>query len=294
VSARAWLGALVAACALVSATRVDPAQAEPAAPPAGADAPLPGQTVDFAWDGRDPSRGIARPDLAWLGRAYVHPRARDAGRPLPLVVFLHGLNKALIKHRWMGGGQEGDVRRIVGDLMERGAIGPVLVAGPSSVVPAAVSHGASWGSFDLDRFIEHTERELKGFATVDRRRVIVAGHSGAGCSSSGGLATLGDAKVRPYAVLSIDTCMGLDLAERLAHLDAGTHVVVSYQSVTWQSRPFAAFEQTFARAAASSPPSPGVLREVDHLAPTRAPHDATVALTFERWLPKLVPPPTSP
>jgi len=289
----AWLTALCLATA-VSSGRAEPAPAPSS--PAGTKAPpksstLPGKTLDYGYDGRD----VGRPDLAWTGRAYVHPPAQNAGKALPLVVFLHGLNKALIPHRWMGGGREGDVRRIVANLMDKKRIAPVLVAGPGSVVASAVSHGASWRAFDLDRFVERTERALQGVAVVDRHRIIVAGHSGAGCSLSGGLATLGDAKTRPHAVLSIDTCMLGGLAERLAKLAPETHVVVSWQSATWQSRGFSVFRKIFEREVTATPQRPGVLRELDAQAPKPqkgvSPHDATVPMTLERWLPRLVPAP---
>ena len=67
------------------------AHAKPSAP-----APLPGKTYDFEYDGLD----IKHPERAWLGRAYVPPRTAKATKPVPLVVFLHGLNKALIKYRY--------------------------------------------------------------------------------------------------------------------------------------------------------------------------------------------------
>jgi len=283
----AWLAAVGMAIAAANG-RAEPA---PARPPAPATAALPGKTVDYEYDGVD----VGRRDLAWTGRAYVHPTAQSAQKPLPLVIFLHGLNKALIPHRWMGGGREGDVRRIVAGLMDRKEIGPVIVAGPGSVVASAVSHGASFRSFDLDRFVALTEHALAGIAVVDRHRIIVAGHSGAGCSLDGGLATLGGAKTRPHAVLSIDTCMPGGLAERLAKLAPETHVVVSWQSATWQSRGFSVFRKIFEREVAASPPKPGILRELDAQAPKPqkgvSPHDATVPMTLERWLPRLVPAP---
>ena len=47
------------------------------------------------------------------------------------MVFLRGLNRELIPHRGMGGGNEGDVRRIVADLGDRAALPPLIVAGPN-------------------------------------------------------------------------------------------------------------------------------------------------------------------
>src|SRR5690349_20066758 len=76
--------------------------------------PLEGATLDYAWDGKD----IGHPERAWLGRAFVHDKAKaDPAAPRPLLVFVHGLNTERIKYRWMGGGNEGDVRRIVSELI---------------------------------------------------------------------------------------------------------------------------------------------------------------------------------
>jgi len=66
-------------------------------------------------------------------------------------------------------------------------------------------------------------------------------------------------------------------------------VVVSYQTVSWTKRSFKLFGVLFRREVSKSPANAGILRVLDHQRPTRAPHDATVALTFERWLPKIVP-----
>lgn len=259
---------------------VAPASAEPSP------APLPGKTYDFEWDGRD----IRRAELAWFGRAYVPPQAKKTKRAVPLVVFLHGLNAALIKHRWMGGGQEGDVRRIVGALVDDGAIEPIVVAAPSSIVASQVAKGASWNHFDLDRFVDLTVSRLSGLVEIDSSRIVVAGHSGAGCSTAGGLATLHQSRRRLHAILSIDTCMSPALAERLARADAHTHVVVSWQTLSWTNRPLSPFRRAFERTAAAHPADDGILRVLDEQQPTSSPHDATVGLTFERWLPKLLPP----
>lgn len=248
--------------------------------------PLPGRTHDYAYDGRD----IKHPERAWLGRAYLPRAAAKARRPLPLVVFLHGLNAALIKYRWLGGGKEGDVRRIVGDLVERGVIGPAVVAGPSSVIASQVTRRASWDYFDLDNFLDRTIERLRGIATIDETRIVVAGHSGAGCSTAGGLATAPQSRRQLLAILSIDTCMGGGLAQRLAAAGPHTHVVASYQNVTWRKRPFGLFRRVFERETKKRPAAAGVLREIDVQQPRTAPHDAMVALAFERWLPQILPP----
>lgn len=251
--------------------------------PAQPAAELPGASYDYEYDGLD----IGHPERRWLGRAYVPPEAAASRRPLPLVVFLHGLNAARIKHRWLGGGNEGDVRRMIGDLISRGVIAPAVVAGPSSIVPSEVAKGASWRHFDLDGFIDRTVARLDGIARIDPRRIVVAGHSGAGCSPLGGLAKLNHRRHELWAILAIDTCMSAFLAESLARQSPETHVVVTYQTRSW-SRPWDLFRQVFERERQEHPAAAGVLRVVDHLQPDGRVHDATVPLTFERWLPKIL------
>lgn len=264
------------------------ASSSSAAPSAGAPAALPGKTIDFAYDGAD----VKNPKAAYVGRAFVHDRvlARGPAAKAPLVVFLHGLNKELIPHRWMGGGNEGDVRRIVAELVDRGAIEPPILAGPGSVVPEAVSRGASFVAFDLDRFVELTRDALSGTATIDERRIVVAGHSGAGCSAKGGLASVPHVHRTPLAVLAIDTCMPGALAEALGRAPPRTHVVVTWQTASW-SREFEHFRRVFGASAKEHPPAEGTLRELDHLPARPRAHDATVAQTFDKWLPRILPPP---
>lgn len=275
-----------------AAAPASPSGAAAGAPSTGAPAGDPiarGRTVDYPYDAAD----VGDRTRAYEGRAFVPAEAANASRPLPLVVFLHGLNRALIPHRWMGGGDEGDVRRIVGEMVARGALPPLVLAGPGSVHPAAVSGGASFPVFDADRFLELTEAALAGVAGIDRSRIVVTGHSGAGCSATGGLVAAARARTRPLAVVSIDTCMPVPLAEALAGGPAEMHAVVTWQTASWK-RDFASFQRAFARAKEKQPAGPGVLRELDALPALPRAHDATVAQTFEKWLPRLLPPAAQP
>jgi hypothetical protein len=256
-------------------------------------APLDGATYDYALD----PKAAGKSALSWLGRAFVHRvAAATPEKPLPLLVFLHGLNVELIRYRWMGGGQEGDVRRIAAELMEEGRIPPILVAAPSSVVPEAVAVArTSWPAFDLDRFIDLTAERLRGIATVDRTRVIVAGHSGGGCNKDGGIATAVRASTPLHAALVIDSCMDLDVVPPLAAAPRTTHVIVSWQPITWTKRPVRDFERAFQREVARRPAAPGALREVEQLRPADPrPHDAMVPLVLRRWLPSLLSPDAAP
>lgn len=308
---RASASVLAMAAGLAAVCFAGPAGAQPrpapapAAPASRAPAgPLDGATYDYerppAPAGGAGPQGEAQggagapavpPEQRWLGRAFVHRlAAADPARPLPILVFLHGTNAAQIKHRWMGGGQEGDVRRIAAQLMEAGQIPPILVAAPSAVLPAAVAVArTSWPAFDLDAFLDATAARLRGVATVDRARVIVAGHSGGGCNAAGGIATALRASTPAHAALVIDTCMDADIALPLAQSPPTTHVVVSWQTLTWARRPFADFRRAFQRGIDAHPAAPGVLRELEHLHPTEPmPHDAMVPLVLRRWLPSLL------
>lgn len=281
--------ALATALALgASPSRAAGKATKPPPPP-----PLDGTSYEYAYDGAD----VGHKERAWLGRAFVHSSiATVTEKPSPIVVFLHGMNTDLIKHRWMGGGQEGDVRRIVAELMEAGSIVPMIVAAPSSIDPVTVSNAAMlWPAFDLDGFLDRTAARLAGIATIDRGRVVVVGHSGAGCNIRGGLATALRAKTAPFAELVVDTCMATDFAKALAHAPPATNVVVSWQSLSWEGRFFDDFRHLFKRELKkATPPLPGVLRELDYAQPTQAsPHDAMVGLTLRRWLPRLLPPPVS-
>lgn len=245
---------------------------------------LRGKTIDFPFR----PDGARSKSLSYEGRIFVHEKALRAKGPLPLVVFFHGLNRALIPHRWMGGGDEGDVRKILSQLIESGALPPMILAGPGSIEKDAVSHGASFPSFDFDNFVTLVEKELEGTASVDRAKVVVTGHSGAGCSEKGGIVSAVNAKLRPHAVISIDTCMPGTLAESLGAAHPETHVVVTWQTATWD-RNFAHFKATFEKETAAHPSAKGVLRELDSLPNLPRSHDATVKQTFDKWLPRLLP-----
>ncbi len=252
--------------------------------------PLDGTSYDYDYDGRD----VGHPERRWLGRAFVHRKAAAlAGQRLPVLVFLHGNNSEGIKYRWMGGGTEGDLRRVLSEMIEAGTVPPMLVAAPSSIDPYTMtSAGASWPSFDLDLFLDRTADRLGSAALIDRTRVIVAAHSGGGCNIHGGLNSAVHAKSTPVlAGFSIDTCMLLDLAKELAHLRPTTHVVVSWQAQSWPEREFGAFKTVFSREAKKAPAREGVLRELDYEMPTvPMPHDAMVGITLRKWLPRVLAP----
>ena len=148
----------------------------------------------------------------------------------------------------------------------------MLVAGPSTVDPVAAGNAMiSWPAFDLDTFLDRTAARLAGVATIDRSRIIVAGHSGAGCNVKGGITTV---------------------SKELAQVRPTLNVVVSWQTLSWD-RPFNDFRRVFEREVQKTKPAAGVLRALTLEKPTRPmPHDAMVELTLQKWLPKLLPPPS--
>lgn len=266
-----------------------PAQKKPPPPP-----PLEGTTYDYEYDGK----ADGHPERRWLGRVFVHKKAAEkAGSPLPVLVFLHGTNAEKIKYRWMGGGQEGDVRRILSDMMDAGQVPPMLVAAPSSIDPnTIVNAGLSWPAFDLDNFLDRTAERLGGAATIDRSRVVVAAHSGGACNIRGGLASALRAKnTQVLAGFSIDTCMLFDLAKELAHARPSMHVVVTWQTLSWD-REFTGFRTYFAREMKKAPPpDPGVLRELyQESQPGPMAHDAMVGITLKKYLPRVLGPTPAP
>ncbi|MBI4956398.1 MAG: hypothetical protein HY908_30555 [Myxococcales bacterium] len=289
-----------AAVALV-AVGVAPARAEAQEPPVPVPAPAPvpaaatpqaaplsGASYDYEYDGAD----VGLPEHAWSGRAFVHEEvAREPGRPVPLVVFLHGLNESLVRYRWMGGGEEGDLRRIVSGLIETGRIEPMLVAAPSSVVPGAVSFALfAWPGFDLDNFVALTAERLRGVATIDTSRIVVVGHSGGGCNIKGGLASSLAARNTPYAAFAVDTCMGTDLAQALVQAPPTTRTYVVWQEQGWRDRPFEMFLGAFRYTLATTSLPAGTVRELDRMdLELPQPHAAVVQHTLEKYLPRLFP-----
>jgi hypothetical protein len=69
-----------------------------------------------------------------------------------------------------------------------------------------------------------------------------------------------------------------------------THLVVSWQTLSWAKRPFGEFRKTFQSGLATNPPPEGLLRELEHVTPREPmPHDAMVGVTLGKWLPVLLP-----
>lgn len=185
------------------------------------------------------------------GRAHV---PAGLSTPAPLLVYLHGNNESGLMHRGFA------------DAVA-GASG-VVVAAPSQTVNAKGS--SLWGGFDLDAFVSAVEAATG--VTIDRSRVVVAGHSGAGCSSGAGIFTT-YRNVRPRLIVDVDGCMNGVYGSMLGALaDKGFAVAAYYQDITWK-RDFAGFAKALG--------SRGVVEQIK--GPFKGnPHDEIVKLALER------------
>jgi len=241
----------------------------PALSPDASAVPPAGISVEFDFeDGR-----YLRPDQRDGGLAYAPPGVPGGAR-VPLVVFLHGTNPRGEMHLWFdAAGPREDLRPFFDELDDEGSMPPLLVAAPSQTRDA--EHGRDlFQGFDLASFAASTERAFAGSFTIDRSRVVLVGHSGAGCNADGGL--LGVAKdpgtPPPLAIVAIDTCLGGEGAEMLAASPASTGVWVYWQTESW-ARPFDDFRAIFEK---NRPPLPAERHVVPVTSPGPDPHNDIV------------------
>jgi hypothetical protein len=205
--------------------------------------------------------------------AYV-PEGAPADAPLPLVVFLHGLNPEEVLHPGFDGSQA-DLRRVVDVLMQEGKTAPFVLAAPSHT-RLAVGTKFLWHDFDLAAFAQETQRALRGVAEVRTNDIILIGHSGAGCNASGSL--LG-AHQNVRGRIAVDTCLDDEVQARLVSLSDHERISVYYQA-SWP-RPFSRF------ATRCSSASRCQAQELSDFG--RDPHreilPRTLALALPDWLP---------
>jgi hypothetical protein len=222
------------------------------------------------------------------GGALVVPSGVGAGDSVPLVVFLHGVNIGLGVHMWLGGKTEPDLAPLVERVVAGGAP-PFLLAAPSQTKGAS-SGRVLWKDFDLDDFVQAVDTALGARAHVDRRAVIVLGHSGAGCNPDGGLLRVArrHGTIVPRAILAIDTCLDEEVGDALGRAPSGSEVWVRWQPEIWP-RPIDRFRIAFRDAAGASGRDEAVVQRVDGLGP--AAHDAILLDTFTTVIPQLVAPP---
>lgn len=186
-----------------------------------------GTTIDFPF--RDSE--LLLPGQMSSGRAFV-PDTVQPGAPAPVVILLHGTNSNGPLHRWLGGST--DIRADFATWIGDGKISPAILVGPSQTAHATSGSGL-WQGLDWSSLVDAAADALGSRASVDRARVIVVGHSGAGCNPEGGLVGMaGAGRGRlPLALVAIDTCMDGDVARGLARALPDSSVAVFYQSQYW-------------------------------------------------------------
>jgi hypothetical protein len=216
------------------------------------------------------------------GGAAVVPEGVPDDEPLPLVVFLHGTNVHNQMHVWMGGGGK-DLRPFVRKLIGSGQVEPFVFAAPSQTKNAGLARKV-WQGFDLNRFVDDVVAATNGQASIDRSRVVLAGHSGAGCNPSGGLAAdFWSAGVPlPLALVSIDPCLDRKMGHALARRPTQVPLLLWWQPAIWVREP-----QEFVAALGADKPE-GRLDRVVQLPPKGAnPHEAILPVALERALREL-------
>ena len=216
------------------------------------------------------------------GGAAVLPEGAAAEEPLPVVVFLHGTNPTSEPHMWLGGGGK-DLRPLVKRLIEAGQVQPFVLAAPSQTKNAGLA-AKVWQGFDLNSFVDDVVRATDGQVTIDRTRIVLAGHSGAGCNPSGGLAAdFWSAGVPlPLALVSIDPCLDRKMGGAFARRPTEVPLLLWWQPAIWVRQP-AKFEAALAR----DKPEERVDR-VRELPPMGAnPHEAILPVALESALREL-------
>jgi hypothetical protein len=202
------------------------------------------------------------------------PKQITADTPVPLVVFLHGVNRRNRLHMWLGAGPA-DLRARFETSIARGDLPPAILAAPSQTRDA-LWPGTLWTGIDLDEFVAAAEKAVAGRARIARDRVIVAGHSGAGCNLEGGLLKIAADRgaIRPIGIVALDTCFDAEVGQALGRASELTQIAAYWQSVMW-NRNVVDFAIGFGLVRQEYPPGTDWFEHVNPKG--RWPHDALVA-----------------
>jgi poly(3-hydroxybutyrate) depolymerase len=238
-----------------------------------------GETVDF--DFHD-SRYV----LSWQhhgGRAYVPAGVGDAA--VPLVIFLHGTNTGAVLHSWMSE-RSNDLRPELDQLVERNAIVPAVLAAPSQTRRASIRH--LWDGFDYGAFVHETQAALGERARIDRNRIVLVGHSGAGCNPEGGLLAAAAARkeLPLFGLVAIDVCMKASYGFALGKSRARS-VSVFWQVESWK-RDYEDFYSAFLKSRSVPDAELDLFEEVG--VPGRDAHNQIVPRAFALALTRLLAP----
>lgn len=215
------------------------------------------------------------------GAAFV-PAGAGADNPIPLVVFLHGINSTSQKHLWLGGGGR-DLRPLVRGLIKSQRVGPLVLAGPSHTKNARLARKV-WEGFELNAFVDDVVQATSGMVTIDRSRVVLAGHSGAGCNPNGGLAAdfWSTGAPPPLALVSIDPCLDATMGDAFARRPVEVPLLLWWQSAIWAREP-----ELFVAALERDRPQERVDRVQELPATGRNPHAAILPIALEKALRRL-------
>ncbi|MFO0664921.1 MAG: hypothetical protein U0174_13275 [Polyangiaceae bacterium] len=204
----------------------------------------------------------------------------DSAEPLPVVVFLHGLNEAE-KENPEFDGTSLDPRLVSDELVSSEKVRPFVLAAPTHSRYARGTR-VMWHDFDLQAFLDSTELALSGRARIDRNNVVLVGHSGGGCNPNGGLLA---PNVKLRAALAIDTCLDEKTMPALLSLAERTPVYFGYQRIVWQ-RPFDEFALACAGVHGSGG---GACRAQEFTGFGRNPHREVLRAALSAFLPEVLP-----
>lgn len=217
------------------------------------------------------------------GGAAVVPEGVTPDQPLPIVVFLHGTNPTSEPHLWLGGGGK-DLRPLVDRLIASHQVKPFVLAAPSQTKNAGLARKV-WQGFDLNRFVDDVVAASAGQVTIDRQRVILAGHSGAGCNPSGGLAAdfWSAGAPLPLALVSVDPCLDRKMGDAFARRPVEVPLLLWWQPAIWVREP-----AKFTAALNTDKPEQRIDRvlELPPMGPN--PHDAILPVALESALRELL------
>lgn len=217
------------------------------------------------------------------GGAAVVPDGALPEQRLPLVVFLHGTNSTSETHLWMGGGGK-DLRPLVKRLIDSGQVQPFVLAAPSQTKNAGLA-AKVWQDFDLGGFVDDVVKATEGETTIDRERVVLSGHSGAGCNPSGGLAAdfWSAASPLPLALVSIDPCLDRKMGRAFARRPVAVPLLLWWQPAIWVRQP-----AKFTAALLHDKPEKRVDRVLELPPVGPNPHDAILPIALESALRELL------
>lgn len=230
------------------------------------------------------------------GKLWRSHGVPDDGAAVPLVVFVHGVIGDGQRHHWLTTDPAGpwDARPFLEDLVDRGAVAPLVAAAPSHTKDGSDPEHL-FDDLDFDRFVAAVDETLAPFQRVDRGRVIVVGHSASACGERGGAFRVLEAReLRARALLALDGCMSPRDATTLASAIHVGDLIVGYQSDVWLDRDFENFRTTWERLQRDRRPTGQRVLERYAFAAgeTKNPHLEIVELAVRRWLPQILPPPS--